>query len=89
MLFLRSDLFVSTKFTIVDITLIPIRIFSFPFIEMKKILFYHRTFDEYLRLKKEGDALKARLVGFEEVILENNRLVKILDLKRNLILITI
>ncbi len=85
LLFLRSDLFVSSKFTVVGFTSWPIRILSFPFVEMKKILFYHRTFDEYLRLKKEGDALKARLVGFDEVILENNRLAKILDLKRNLV----
>ena len=85
LLFLRSDLFIPAKFTVVNAISLPMRILSFPFRELKKILFYHRTFDEYLRLRKEVNGLKARLVGFEEVLLENNRLEKILDLKRSLL----
>lgn len=53
--------------------------------EFKKILFYHRTFEEYRRLKNENDFLKGRLVGMEEVILENKRLEDLLEFKRKLI----
>lgn len=58
---------------------------SFPLVELKKILYYHRTFDEYKRLREETDLLKARMVGLEEVIRENTRLELLLDFKRRLI----
>ncbi len=60
----------------------PLHLISLPLKEAKKILFYHRTFKEYFRLKKESDILKARLVGFEEVVRENTRLEKLLQFKR-------
>jgi len=63
----------------------PIKIISFPFQEIKKILYYHRTFDEYKRLTQEVNVMKARLIGQEEVLEENARLEKLLDFKRKLI----
>ena len=77
--------FVPVKYTFINILSGPIRLLSFPIREAKKILYYHRTFDEYRRLKKEVDVLKARFVGFEEVLLENTRLEKLLEFKRKLI----
>ena len=61
------------------------RVLSFPVQEIKKILYYHKTFDEYKRLNREVSYLKARLIGLEEVIRENNRLEKLLVFKRSLI----
>jgi len=48
-------------------------------------LYYHRTFDEYKRLREETGILKARMIGLEEVILENKRLEELLEFKRKLI----
>lgn len=62
---------------------------SFPFRELKKILFYHRTFDEYLRLKREVSGLQERLMGLDEVLRENNRLEQLLNFKRKLIYSTV
>jgi len=73
------------KAGIVNTTLIPIRILSFPIHEIKKILYYHRTFEEYKHLKEETDILKARLVGLEEVVRENTRLEHLLKFKRKLV----
>ena len=84
-LFLKSSLFNSFRFSVVDIASIPIQIFSVPLQEIKKIIFYHRTFDEYKRLKKENDVLKVRLSGLENVFRENARLEQLLQFKRNLV----
>jgi rod shape-determining protein MreC len=85
LLFIGAKSFHSFKFVVLKITSIPIRIISYPVHEIKKILYYHRTFDEYKRLKEEADALKARLVGLEEVVLENTRLENLLKFKRQLV----
>lgn len=73
------------KFGTIKAVSLPIRILSIPINEVKKLLFYHRTFDEYKRLNEETDVLKARLVGLEEVIRENTRLEDLLEFKRKLI----
>jgi len=62
--------------------ILPISVVSFPLKETKKILYYHRTFEEYKKLKEERDVLKARLVGLEEVVKENARLENLLRYKR-------
>ena len=84
-LFLRASAFSPIKFQAVDIVSLPIKIFSFPIQEVKKILYYHRTFAEYVRLSKEADFLKTRLIGLEEVVRENNRLEQLLQFKRQLL----
>lgn len=70
---------------VVDKLATPIRIISFPIREVKKILYYHRTFDEYLRLRQETNLLKRRITSVDEVILENVRLLNLLDLKKKLL----
>ncbi len=77
--------FSSIKFKIISLISFPARIISFPLFEIKKILYYHRTFDEYMRLRKEVASLKRRLIGMEEIIRENTRLQKLLDFKRRLV----
>ncbi len=81
----RTKLFVSFKFKIIDAFDLPVRIVSFPIAELKKMLFYHRTFEEYKKKSQEVNLLKARLIGLEEVIKENTRLEKLLEFKRRLI----
>ena len=81
----RNDLFSGLKFKIIQLAKGPIYLLSFPLGEMKKILFYHRTFDEYMRLRKNVELFKARFVGLDEVVRENARLEKLLAFKRRLI----
>ncbi|MBZ0166720.1 MAG: hypothetical protein K8I00_07920, partial [Candidatus Omnitrophica bacterium] len=45
--FSRTKIFTTVKFTLVDAFSLPIKIISFPLLEIKKMAFYHRTFDEY------------------------------------------
>lgn len=85
LLFVGAKYFHSFKFTVVKIVSIPIRVISYPIAEIKKILYYHRTFSEYKRLKEEVNVLKARLVGLEEVVQENARLENLLKFKRQLV----
>ena len=86
-----SLLFAGTRFSpplafnVIRISSVILHLLSYPVQEIKKIVFYRRTFDEYKRLKEETDVLKARLVGLEEVIRENVRLEKLLKFKRELI----
>ena len=81
----RFRIFSPIKFGFISIISAPARVLSFPIKEIKKILYYHRTFDEYRRLRTETDVLKARLIGLEEVIRENTRLEKLLEFKRELV----
>ena len=83
--FVSPQFFTSLKFNTVDWTSGPIRMISFPFSEFKKILYYHRIYDEYKRLNEEVGVLKTRLIGLEEVIHENTRLQKLLEFKRGMV----
>lgn len=82
--FFRSDALAPLKFTFVRALKGPIDIISFPFYEAKKILFYHRTFNEYQRLREQVSTLKVRLGALEELGEENIRLERLLGLKRSL-----
>ncbi len=75
----------SIKFKVVNLVSFPARILSSFLFEIKKIMYYHQTFDEYMRLRREVASLKRRLVGMEEIIRENTRLQKLLDFKRRLV----
>ncbi|MCR4337955.1 MAG: rod shape-determining protein MreC [Candidatus Omnitrophica bacterium] len=81
-LFLAPSTFAPVKSTVVEKTSGPMQFIFFPFKEFKKLLTYHRTYDEYLALAKDVQTLKARLVGLEEVMRENTRLEQLLALKR-------
>jgi rod shape-determining protein MreC len=85
LLFAGAKSFHAVKSAIIQITSVPIWFISYPIREIKKILYYHRTFDEYKRLKEETDVLKARLVGLEEIVRENTRLENLLKFKRQLV----
>jgi len=83
--FVRPYSFTSLKFKFIEVASGPIRLLSYPLFEIKKMLFYHRIFDEYKQLSMETNVLKARLVGLEEVMRENTRLERLLEFKRSLI----
>lgn len=84
-LFLNPTVFVSFKTTFVESMSLPIRVISFPFREIRKIFLYHHTYNQYQKLQQEVDTLKTRLIGLEEVMVENNRYKRLLDLKKNLV----
>ena len=83
--FAHSKALISLKFNLIDILSGPIQIISMPIKEAKKILFYHRIYNEYIRLRSENAVLKTRLIAMEELIVENIRLAKLLDFKRKLV----
>ena len=83
--FSRTSGLKTLKYTLVSLTAAPARFLSVPYLELKKIIFYHRTFDAYVKKRKEVERLKSRLTGLEEVIRENNRLQKLLEFKRKVI----
>ena len=83
--FFSPNLYVRLKSNVVDITSPAIRLLSFPLLEIKKLLYYHRTYGEYKRLNQEVAVLKSRLIGLEEVIQENSRLENLLEFKRRLL----
>lgn len=85
----KSEIFAPIKFSVARSASFPVRVVSFPLREIKKILFYHWTFDEYLRLRREIDTLTQRLMVQEEVLRENSRLEKLLSFKRNLVYSTV
>ena len=68
---------------LVDIASLSMRIILFPFEEIKKILFYHSTFNKYIKLKEEMAISKGKLIVQEEIFWENKRLKGLLDLKTN------
>ncbi len=49
------------------------------------MFFYHRTYEEYRRLKREVDSLKSRLIGLDEILQENQRYEQLLNFKRSLV----
>ncbi len=53
----------------------------FPFLEIKKMFYYHATFEQNRKLVKEVGMLRARLTSMDEVNLENARLEKLLKFK--------
>ena len=68
----------------VDFIAIPVRMVLFPFEEVKKVLVYHHTYNEYLKFKKRAGLLEIERIAAEEFMKENKRLKGLLDLKQTL-----
>ena len=83
--FAKPSLFTSLKLHIVRVTTVPFHLLYWPLNEIKKILYYHRTFEEYKQLKQEVSVLKTRMIGLEEIIRENTRLERLLAFKGQLV----
>jgi rod shape-determining protein MreC len=81
----QTRFFTAVKFGFIKVIAVPVKILSFPVREVKKVLYYHRTFEVYTTLRKEVGYLKGRLIGVDELAKENARLVELLKLKRELV----
>lgn len=69
------------KFASTDMMSLPVKIISFPFLELKKMLYYHAAYEQAQWLSKQNGKLKGDLVWMEELKRENARLDKLLKLK--------
>ncbi|HRZ40708.1 MAG TPA: rod shape-determining protein MreC [Candidatus Omnitrophota bacterium] len=85
LLFTPASTVTPFKFSVIQAVAFPIRVIIFPFKELKKIVLYRKTYNEYRSLKYEVEILRDRLNGADEIVKENNRLAKLLDFKRKLI----
>ncbi len=88
-IFLNQTVFRSLKIQMVESTSLPLRILLFPVNEMKKLITYHSTYNEYVTLREEVENLKSRLIGQEEMIRENQRYKQLLDFKHSLVYSTV
>lgn len=81
-LFLNQDLFINFKTGIVTSNSWSVQVLLFPFQEAKKIIFYHKTYNDYEKLRSEVDPLKQHLLLQEEALKENARFRELLDFKK-------
>lgn len=85
LLFVPASTVTPFKFSVMQAVSFPIRVIVFPFKELKKIVFYRRTYERHQSLKYEVEILRERLNGLDEIVKENNRLAKLLEFKRKLV----
>jgi rod shape-determining protein MreC len=67
---------------LLDISSRPVRWFQGPIFELKKLFYFRETYDEYIKQKRQIEALKARLVYLQETVEENKRYDKITEFRR-------
>jgi rod shape-determining protein MreC len=77
----RLPFVTSMKFAAVDALSLPMKVITFPFLEIKKMLYYHASFEQNRRMLKEVGMLRARLTAMNEIDRENKRLEKLLNFK--------
>ncbi|MFP4472356.1 MAG: rod shape-determining protein MreC [Candidatus Omnitrophota bacterium] len=85
LLFVRQDLLSPFKFSLVRFLNIPVRLIAYPVREVKKIVLYHRTYEEWKRLSRQNEMLRQRLASQDEILKENNRLAQLLKFQRRLV----
>ncbi len=84
LLLLRPVFLNDQKNVFVQSSVGPLGIIAWPFLELKKVLLYHATYDEYFKLKKENGGLWAKITNAQELLRENKRLTELLDFKRSI-----
>ncbi len=67
---------------LLDLTAKPIQWFEAPILEFKKLFFYRETYDEYFKLNKQVQALKARIVYLQETVEQDKQYGKISEFRR-------
>jgi rod shape-determining protein MreC len=80
--FFLSGLIPSLRPTVINTLKFPLTFLSLIGREVRAIVFYHRNFIQYDRLKNDLGILQQRLNTFEEAKLENARLKELLALKK-------
>ncbi len=80
----RVSIFDPIKSRSQDAFSLPLRILLFPFQEIRKILFYHGTYNQYIKLKDEVTGLEYNLLRQKDIVRENEQLRELLDLKKDI-----
>jgi rod shape-determining protein MreC len=81
-LFVAQNAFVGFKTGVVSSNAWAVELLIVPFREIKKIVFYHKTYNDYMKLRQEMDPLRQHLLLQEEALKENVRLRDLLSLKK-------
>jgi len=68
---------------LLDVVLRPVGLLQGPAFELKKLFFYRETYDYYVRLKKQNEILKAKLIAIEENAQAQDRFQKIQNFRNN------
>ena len=68
---------------LLDAVVRPVGLLQIPAFELKKLFFYRETYDDYVRLKKQNELLKARLVAIRENAQAQERYDKIQTFRNN------
>lgn len=84
LLFFNSPYFHGVKMGLMSFGSVSVAVARWPVDELGRILSYRKTFNDYQRMKREVNGLKARLVALEENGAANKRYVRLLDLKSRL-----
>ncbi len=72
------------RMTLVDGLTPLLRVVLFPFEEIKKILYYHATYDQFMKQKKELEQLRSQGIWDNQITQENKRLKSLLDFKHTI-----
>ncbi len=70
--------------SVVQAVSLPLKIIAIPFLEIKKILFYHPTYNRYVKLQNDYARLQKSFISQSELSAENARLRELLDFKQRL-----
>jgi rod shape-determining protein MreC len=68
---------------VLDTVASPVGWFQAPAFELKKLFFYQETYNEYVRLRKQNEALKAKLIAIREGVQTEVRYQRIEDFRGN------
>ena len=68
---------------LLDAVVRPVGVLQAPAFELKKIFFYRETYDEYVRLKKQNEVLKVRLIAIRENAQAQERYERVQDFRNN------
>lgn len=69
---------------VLDLAAQPVGIFQGLAFEIKKLFYYRDTYDEYVKLKKQTDLLKSKVVKLQTGLLESKRLEDIEEFRRKI-----
>jgi len=66
-----------------DVVVRPVGLLEIPAFELKKLFFFRETYDDYVRLKKQNELLKAKLIAIRENAADEGRLEKIQNFRNS------
>ncbi|MBF0569859.1 MAG: rod shape-determining protein MreC, partial [Candidatus Omnitrophica bacterium] len=81
LIFFNASFWHEVKMATMSVGTSSVSIVRWPVEEVRRLLSYRKTWNDYQKLQREVSTLKARVVGFEEMSRENRRYAELLDLK--------